>query len=184
VSDEWEVLADYIDDLASSAPAAVRPTTERVRCEFLAAKAAHDAATALLTDLENAGALMPGAHEVWAVHESEMRRRWRDLLSAAADADMKVRRAIKRKKSSTIDHEADRAVSLRAVLLRIFNTEKDLKAAILDASRDMGVKPSPDEHSYYQRIKRIIQNPMERIETEAVLRLKAALDERQKPSPP
>jgi hypothetical protein len=184
VSKEWEVLAEYVAEVTQRAPRALQSAVERLRIDFASAEAARQATNTLFNDLLRAGALTPAAKDVWTEHHGSFQRQWRDLLSETANLDMRVRLANRRKKTSTIDYEKDLAVARSAALERMLSPGRDLKSLIMEAAQKLGANLTVDDQSYYQRIKRIIADPRERIESGVLIGLKEAMDKIQNPPTP
>jgi hypothetical protein len=174
VSQEWDVLAQYVADLAQRAPKSMQKQTDEFRREFVAVDSAQRAAADLFEGLFTAGALNSAAAPIWEDRKARYTRQFRDLLSAAANLDMRIRQASVRKKTSTLNHDLDRAVALEACLEKMINPQANMRDLIMEAAKKRGEVTGVSEDTYYKRISRIVENPRERIGPAALIALKRA----------
>jgi hypothetical protein len=162
VSDEWEVVRHYLDDVLRGAPRAFQDEANALRHGYAKLEAELVAARTLHHELRAAGATIDVvADQVWRRYEDRYRRLWRDAFSATANLDGRIRKSQVRGKAKNIDHQLDYDVAINSLLRLVFRGEPSLRAATLaEASeRKLIFRNASEQAAFLKRINRLLKSP-------------------------
>lgn len=174
--EEWAVLEDWLSDLATAAPANLKDEAHKVLQTFNVANGRRRAMNELFDALFTGSALAEGAREIWREQEAGHQRVWRSFWEAASDISLKLARSRGRGRGKDINHQLDQRVAVNA-FIRAKAGKIDLAQAIRDESRHLCIPFTAmrTEAAFIKRIKRLIEDPLERIEQKAAFALSGAL---------
>ena len=162
MSDEWEVVRGYIDQVVADAPKAFRDEAGALRERYATLEAERTGASAMIAALDNAGATITLiSNPVWREAEAGFQRRWRDALSNTANLSMRIAKSRVRGGGKNIDHALDYEIGFNAVRLYVLDPKHQISAAILASAASHGVTFADafQRSAFSKRIRRLIESP-------------------------